>query len=169
MSELGLIERINREILHPLGLAISRDAEIGISAEVLVASDGVFSYPEDFPTTVLSDDQIKEKLAEMSEYTARVDSRKHKQKPNRTHSIVTSPIAPRPGGDYLLPTPPFPQHRPPPSPPSNFLLHTHKETNNASLKTNEKAYERIPRGRKEADKHKQMINEMNILEIRRKN
>ncbi|MGL4713082.1 MAG: DUF7415 domain-containing protein [Shewanella sp.] len=25
MSELGLIERINREILHPLGLAVSRN------------------------------------------------------------------------------------------------------------------------------------------------
>ncbi|WP_436718977.1 DUF7415 domain-containing protein, partial [Vibrio cholerae] len=29
MSELGLIEKINREILHPLGLAITRNVETG--------------------------------------------------------------------------------------------------------------------------------------------
>lgn len=36
MSELGLIERINREILHPIGLAISRNPDTG-------SSDSVFS------------------------------------------------------------------------------------------------------------------------------
>lgn len=93
MSELGLIERINREVLHPLGLAISRDVETGVSAEVLVADDGVFNYPEGFPTTVLSDDQVKEKLAEMSHTPLGVpvfhgDAAKyksHKPKPSFSH------------------------------------------------------------------------------------
>ncbi|WP_459567002.1 DUF7415 domain-containing protein, partial [Enterobacter hormaechei] len=31
LSEMGLVWRINREILHPLGLALSRDVETGSS------------------------------------------------------------------------------------------------------------------------------------------
>jgi len=43
MSELTLIRRINTEILHPIGLAISRTKE-GISEKVIIAPDGVFTY-----------------------------------------------------------------------------------------------------------------------------
>lgn len=66
MSELGLIERINREILHPLGLAVSRDVETGTSTKVLVADDGVWEYPSDMQTTIISDEDVQSKLAEMN-------------------------------------------------------------------------------------------------------
>ena len=39
MSELGLIIRINQEILHPLGLAMERTPD-GNSPGVLIADDG---------------------------------------------------------------------------------------------------------------------------------
>lgn len=44
MSELGLLERINREILHPLGLAASRDVKTGFSSKVLIADDKEWTY-----------------------------------------------------------------------------------------------------------------------------
>lgn len=44
MSELGLIQRINSEILHPLGLAMSRNVESGVSEEILIADDGFWEY-----------------------------------------------------------------------------------------------------------------------------
>ena len=62
-SQLGLIERINREILHPLGLAMSREPDAGTSSELLVADDGVWQYADDFKTTVLPDDEVKARLA----------------------------------------------------------------------------------------------------------
>ncbi|EPX0535683.1 DUF7415 domain-containing protein [Vibrio parahaemolyticus] len=65
MSELGLIEKINREMLHPLGLAISRSVDIGVSYCVFVADDGVFTYPDNFKSTVLSDEELKKKLSEI--------------------------------------------------------------------------------------------------------
>lgn len=39
-SELGLIERINTEILHPLGLAISRNPDTGFSESLYISDDG---------------------------------------------------------------------------------------------------------------------------------
>lgn len=65
MSELGLIERINREILHPFGLAVSRDIDTGCSKHILVADDGVWTYAEDMPTTIISDDEVRVKLSEL--------------------------------------------------------------------------------------------------------
>ena len=62
-SYLGLVERINREILHPLGLAMSREPDTGTSSELLVADDGVWQYADDFKTTVLPDDEVKARLA----------------------------------------------------------------------------------------------------------
>lgn len=59
MSELTLIRRINTEILHPLGLAISRNQN-GVSEKILIAPDGVFTYEHD--KTCLSDDEIRDKL-----------------------------------------------------------------------------------------------------------
>lgn len=44
ISRLGLHERINCEIMHPLGLAIFRVVETGISPGAYVSPDGVFEY-----------------------------------------------------------------------------------------------------------------------------
>ena len=66
MSELGLIERINREILHPLGLAISREVETGHSKEILISEDGFWEYPPDMQTTIISDSEIKEIVGNIS-------------------------------------------------------------------------------------------------------
>lgn len=63
MSEFGLIKRINTEILHPLGLAISRNPENGVSESILVADDGVWEYSEKIKNQkVMTDEEIKEKL-----------------------------------------------------------------------------------------------------------
>lgn len=43
-SELGLIERINSEILHPLGLAMYRTPDSGSSGGILVSPDREFQY-----------------------------------------------------------------------------------------------------------------------------
>lgn len=47
LSALGLIVRINAEILHPLGLAIFRDPANGISAGAMIAPDGKWEYEPD--------------------------------------------------------------------------------------------------------------------------
>lgn len=47
MSALGLIVRINAEILHPLGLAIFRVPASGISAGAMIAPDGKWEYAPD--------------------------------------------------------------------------------------------------------------------------
>lgn len=47
LSRLGLLERINREILHPLGYAVARDVDSGSSPGALVSPDGAWAYPED--------------------------------------------------------------------------------------------------------------------------
>ncbi len=63
MSELGLIQRINTEILHPLGLAISRNPKNGFSEKILVADDGVWEYSEVINNTpLLTDSEIKERI-----------------------------------------------------------------------------------------------------------
>lgn len=47
LSALGLIVRINAEILHPPGLAIFRDPANGISAGAMIAPDGKWEYEPD--------------------------------------------------------------------------------------------------------------------------
>lgn len=47
ISQLGLLERINREIMHPLGYAVCREVETGTSPGALVSDDGPWVYPED--------------------------------------------------------------------------------------------------------------------------
>lgn len=47
LSALGLIVRINVEILHPLGLAIFRDPASGISAGAVISPDGKCKYAPD--------------------------------------------------------------------------------------------------------------------------
>jgi len=64
MSELGLIERINREVLHPLGLAICRQVESGVSEKVIVADDGVFEYGPEINSKPLTYEQVQKKLKE---------------------------------------------------------------------------------------------------------
>lgn len=43
-SALGLIERVNSEVLHPLGLAMTRTPATGFSHAILVAPDRKFDY-----------------------------------------------------------------------------------------------------------------------------
>ena len=47
MSDLGLIQRINKDILHPLGLAMTRNPENGSSESILIADNGVWEYSKD--------------------------------------------------------------------------------------------------------------------------
>lgn len=47
ISKRGLLERINREIMHPLGLAVYRCVETGVSGGALVSPDGVWTYEVD--------------------------------------------------------------------------------------------------------------------------
>lgn len=65
-SELGLIVCINREILHPLGLAMGRNPENGASEMLLVSPDGVWEYTHPLmalPPTV-SEEEARAKIAE---------------------------------------------------------------------------------------------------------
>lgn len=47
LAERGLVFRINYEILHPLGLAMTYDANTGLSNGAHVASDGVWSFSDE--------------------------------------------------------------------------------------------------------------------------
>lgn len=47
ISRRGLLARINREIMHPLGLAVCRDPETGASPGAIVSDDGPWVYPAD--------------------------------------------------------------------------------------------------------------------------
>lgn len=62
MSKLGLIEKINREILHPMGLAISRNPKTGTSDQILVAPDGFFEY--DIQSKMIPENEIHKVLDE---------------------------------------------------------------------------------------------------------
>lgn len=44
LSRRGLIEKINTDILHPIGLALARDPNTGTSPGALVSPDGVWEY-----------------------------------------------------------------------------------------------------------------------------
>lgn len=64
-SELGLIERINNEILHPLGLAMTRNPKTGLSEGLLISDDGVWKYCESMQLKpVLSPNQIQRQIKE---------------------------------------------------------------------------------------------------------
>jgi hypothetical protein len=65
LSELGLLERINREILHPLGLAVSRDPNTGVSSKILIAPDGVFEYPTMMKSKIKSDDFVLQEISKI--------------------------------------------------------------------------------------------------------
>ncbi len=67
MSELGLMERINREILHPLGLAMTRNVETGISESVLISDDGLWEYDPEMKSTILPDSKVREIINKINE------------------------------------------------------------------------------------------------------
>ncbi len=67
MSELGLIYRINKEILHPLGLAVSRNPDTGFSEEIYISDDGEWEYDETKIRISLSKEEIQQKLKIYSE------------------------------------------------------------------------------------------------------
>lgn len=46
-SELGLIFRINKEVLHPIGYAMTRNQETGTSESLIIADDGFYEYPQE--------------------------------------------------------------------------------------------------------------------------
>ncbi|EEJ2305378.1 hypothetical protein YI53_003479 [Salmonella enterica subsp. enterica] len=46
LSARGLIVRINKEILHPIGLAVFRDPNTGISQGALISPDGIWEYDQ---------------------------------------------------------------------------------------------------------------------------
>jgi hypothetical protein len=58
ISELGLLQRINREIMHPLGLALYRNVDDGSSSGALIADDGVWEYSPEITKKILSDDEV---------------------------------------------------------------------------------------------------------------
>lgn len=64
LAELGLLERINREVLHPLGLAAYRD-ENGNSGGALVSDDGEFCFDSNMESRVISDEEVKERLSKL--------------------------------------------------------------------------------------------------------
>ncbi|UYD60105.1 hypothetical protein OPFAMLBM_00084 [Aeromonas phage avDM12-TAAL] len=69
MSSLGLIKRINEQVLHPLGLAMTRNPETGSSDYVLIAPDGVFEYDETIKSrSTLTDEQIKQRANELGRF-----------------------------------------------------------------------------------------------------
>ena len=65
MSELGLIYKINKEILHPIGLSISRNPENGHSEAILIADDGAWCYDENPNRVILSSKEIQIKINEI--------------------------------------------------------------------------------------------------------
>lgn len=47
LSEQGLLYKINKDVLHPLGLAAFRNSNTGSSDAILVADDLVWEYSPD--------------------------------------------------------------------------------------------------------------------------
>ncbi len=68
-SELGLIARINKEILHPLGLAMTRNPETGASESLLIANDLIWEYSSTMNINVVSDEEIRKQLSDINKNT----------------------------------------------------------------------------------------------------
>lgn len=45
-SELGLIQKLNREVLHPMGLALCWNPETNLSEGFLVSEEGEWKYDD---------------------------------------------------------------------------------------------------------------------------
>lgn len=67
LSDLGLLVKINKDILHPLGLALCRNPDDGTSMGALVADDGVWEYSQNIidNNPKLNDEEIKDKYKGM--------------------------------------------------------------------------------------------------------
>ena len=65
ISELGLLQKINREIMHPLGLAIYRDPSSSTSGGALIADDGVWEYSPEITNKILDDDEVVLRVQQM--------------------------------------------------------------------------------------------------------
>lgn len=65
ISELGLLERINKEIMHPLGLAVYREPDTGNSGGAFVADDGLWQYAPGTELKNYSDDEVRRMVDEM--------------------------------------------------------------------------------------------------------
>ena len=65
LAELGLLERINREVLHPLGLAACRDPESGVSKCALISDDGEWEYAPDIESKIINDDEVRRRYQDM--------------------------------------------------------------------------------------------------------
>jgi len=68
MSKLGLLEKINREVLHPIGLAVSRDPESGASYKIYISDDGKWEYADSVAYGVLNDTDVVECIKNMEVY-----------------------------------------------------------------------------------------------------
>ncbi|WP_458379214.1 DUF7415 domain-containing protein [Pseudomonas chlororaphis] len=55
ISRRGLLVRINREIMHPLGLAICRIPETGVSPGAIISPDGPFVFADDVDKAIAAD------------------------------------------------------------------------------------------------------------------
>lgn len=59
ISRRGLLERINREIMHPLGLAVARHVDTGASPGALVAPDGQqWAYAHAYSVKEVADESV---------------------------------------------------------------------------------------------------------------
>ena len=64
-SKLGLVYRINHEVLHPLGLAMCRDPDTGTSPYIFVSTSEVWAYSKEIEKKPrMSDSDILEYLKE---------------------------------------------------------------------------------------------------------
>ena len=63
LSDLGLLERINKEILHPLGLAVCRTVEDGTSLGALISEDWEWRYSADMQSKIKTDKEVRELLS----------------------------------------------------------------------------------------------------------
>lgn len=62
ISEIGLLERLNREILHPLGIAVFFNPETGQSGGALISNDGEFEFDPSMPTKIIPEDEVRAKI-----------------------------------------------------------------------------------------------------------
>lgn len=60
MTEIGLTERFNIEILHPLGLSVKVNPITGYSEHAIISNDGFWLYPEGHKQTNKTDEEIRE-------------------------------------------------------------------------------------------------------------
>jgi hypothetical protein len=67
LAELGLMAKINQEVLHPLGLAVTRNPETGVSEGILVSDDGEFGYGKEMKVIIdeLQREPVEPRLLKM--------------------------------------------------------------------------------------------------------